>query len=416
MAVFPLLLATTIVACLTGVVVVVQANIACDDDATCVEKLRSEGSSCWSNGICSNPFSGGCLRNKLPKNSDSRRHAAAYGATLRTCNSADDDESDIGVICERSEFDYPEIRISSQDWTTAIFTAWVLQIFLSEILNVPATIESSAPDKNANFYDAFNSMDYGAKSYDYDALQNAVTASAVMHQDCRAFQAASSSSTDEYRPCAHVIPEVWSGQYDNWRAAEAAGIVEPPTGSGVVGKLGWFIPLYTARNDSTLLEFLGYIGPENRPKIANAFWRPTTWKDYCVDESADQCATDDGVAARPPETISEQESYFATDLFTGFFRATDENDCVKNPNTCTGHLTDTPCEWSTFATAQAYWNDISVVSNGPLPPNGGYKYAQMLQIYRAAVATKSNVLMYFWFPEDLYQEFLGTDAEMMTVQ
>ena len=54
-----------------------------------------------------------------------------------------------------------------------MFTSWILQIVLSELARVPATIESSGPGRQLNFYDPAMSFSYGALGYDFDALQRA---------------------------------------------------------------------------------------------------------------------------------------------------------------------------------------------------------------------------------------------------
>ena len=43
--------------------------------------------------------------------------------------------------------------------------AWVLQILLSEVLDVPTTIETGEPDLNINFYDPAGRFDYGIGYY-----------------------------------------------------------------------------------------------------------------------------------------------------------------------------------------------------------------------------------------------------------
>ena len=72
----------------------------------------------------SNPFQSGCLHKhgKYPK---------------RACNSDDPPGTEQNGICIPSPFDYPEIRILNQNWDSSVISAWVLQIVLSELLQVP---------------------------------------------------------------------------------------------------------------------------------------------------------------------------------------------------------------------------------------------------------------------------------------
>eukprot|EP00536_Pseudo-nitzschia_multiseries_P014279 jgi/Psemu1/69037/estExt_Genemark1.C_6820002 len=66
-------------------------------DSLCVENYR-EGSYCTPDGLCSNPFRSGCLRNVLPQN---------Y-TKVRTCNSEDDERAEARGECAASPFDYEE--------------------------------------------------------------------------------------------------------------------------------------------------------------------------------------------------------------------------------------------------------------------------------------------------------------------
>ena len=43
--------------------------------------------------------------------------------------------------------------------------AWILQILLSEVLDVPTLIETGTPDLNINFYDPAGRFDYGVGYY-----------------------------------------------------------------------------------------------------------------------------------------------------------------------------------------------------------------------------------------------------------
>ena len=189
--------------------VVVQAIVPCRDDWTCVKTLR-DGSVCR-DGACTNPFADGCLRQLRPD--------LPHYSMLRTCNSDDDSDdngnSDNSLLstnndnnnnnkkCRPSTLNYPEIRIHAQNWDSAMLSAWVMQILLSEFLNVPVTIETShrTPTTRAgSFYDTHGRLQYGALGYDYDALRLAHGLG-----DCRLRK-------NKNEPCAMIIPEVWNGQ------------------------------------------------------------------------------------------------------------------------------------------------------------------------------------------------------------
>ena len=136
----------------------------------------------------------------------------------------------------------------------------------------------------------------------------------------------------------------------------------------------------------------GQNGEEVRFKLANTFKRPMTWSEYCILVSPNNCTRDDGVASRAPMN-EEVGKYFMDGLYTGHFRSTEKNNCTANPTACTGHIADVNCVWGTYAVPQAYHLGIPVSSDGDLLYNGGYGYSSLLEIYSAANATRSNILM-----------------------
>lgn len=166
--------------------------------------------------------------------------------------------------------------------------------------------------------------------------------------------------------------------------------------------------------DPTLGTYIGLQGEHNRKNLAERFKRPTTWKQYCEEVSVTNCSVEDGVASRPPRTEGEESSMFAEGLYTGHFRPTKKNDCDINNSTCSGHISDYPCGWNSFINQQTFHLSIALESNGP-ELSDGYSYSQLTQIWAAANATKSDVMMMWWFPDALYTKYLGTDAEFTHV-
>lgn len=110
--------------------------------------------------------------------------------------------------------------------------------------------------------------------------------------------------------------------------------------SGYNEKHNWYIPKSLAEENPMLLSYFGIGGEDKRRMMAEIFKRPTTWGDYCQFVSADNCSSVD-TAVRAPIDENEAEKYFVEGLFTGYFRATEKNDCDSNPN-CTGHFVIAP--------------------------------------------------------------------------
>lgn len=372
----------------------VNAKLACVSTVECELQLQV-GSKCV-DGFCSNPFVEGCLKTMLgsltEKELEERNLVPEVLGALdgRVCNS-DDPENEDG--CITNEFDYFEIRIHNANWEASIFVAWIMQIVMMEILKVPVTVGlNSGVTKTSGFYSPTNTLEYSSLAYSWDAMRDDI--------NCE--------KTNE--DCVDVMPEVWNGQVSKWVSMMQQGVIEPVDGCGQVGKLGWFIPGSTARRDDSLVSYFGLAGEESRAKLAQAFKRPTTWYEYCEEVSTNNCTTADDVAEHYPESESQAFKYFQEGEFTGYFRMLPVNDCNSFPDTCTGYIVGPTCTWSTNVDAQLHWNNIvGLKADGPSEANHGYEYGSMTEIWRAANATKSDVMMWWWQPEALVEEFSFTD-------
>ena len=164
-----------------------------------------------------------------------------------------------------------------------------------------------------------------------------------------------------------------------------------------------------------MISFFGLKGEANREKLANTFNTPTSWGDYCAEVSLTNCTSEDNVAKRSPSDESEAASYFGKDLYTGYFRQLEKNNCTIHPETCNGHFVNGLCTWTTYGESQMHWNDIALQSDGPLEPNSGYTWFHMLEIWDAANATQSDVMMWWWSPDVYKEAFAGTPAEFQRV-
>lgn len=63
-----------------------------------------------------------------------------------------------------------------------------------------------------------------------------------------------------------------------------------------------------------------------------------------------------------------------------------------------------------------HWNNITLISDGPIKPNGGYSYGQMLQILTAANTTRQDIMMWWFSPDMTEQLYVGTDSELTRVR
>ena len=107
----------------------------------------------------------------------------------------------------------------------------MLQIILSEILDVPTSIETGLPDVVDDFYDPDNRIEYGLNT-NWPALERGSRAG-----DCRDLP--KFDADGNYLSCAHFIPEIWNSELDDHKELVQTKTIEPSMGLGVVGQESW---------------------------------------------------------------------------------------------------------------------------------------------------------------------------------
>ena len=112
----------------------------------------------------------------------------------------------------------------------------------------------------------------------------------------------------------------------------------------MIGRLGYYIPEFTARNHPELSTFYGWIGEENRQHLAENFLTPVTWEFYCANITKSSNCTD-SVASGPPLNAKEGAKYFQQGRYTGHFYTPPDGNCTINPETCTGHFINCNCNF-----------------------------------------------------------------------
>lgn len=344
---------------------------------------------------CSNPYHvGGCLYQKLIASGQQER-AQSY---IRTCHSDDDDEL-LGK-CHRpspQEESLFEIRIASRSYPEYVAHAWILQILLTEIMRQPVTIESGQTGPENDFYNRENGV-----LFDESSFEETLETAHELAGDC----------SSALRPCAHITSRLIDFPDPIVSRMELESIIVPRQELGFTQTRGLFIPKFTAERDPSLQSYPGYSGEENRKKMAQTFLRPFSWFEYCSLISMDSCATPDETSSRAPRQGSDEEArYYVSGSYNGYFGATDENDCVLNPTTCTGHVVDAPCNIASALDQHLFHLDIALEGT-----TLDYQWEEITEIIHAANATRSNVAVAWWLPQtDMYQ-YLGTDTEFQVVQ
>jgi hypothetical protein len=206
-----------------------SAMSLCLNDTEC-EHLQGVSSKCV-DSICSNPFEQGCLHSLLPNRKK------------RVCNSDDPPDAEKLGVCRKPPIDYMEVRIFSQSWESSIFASWCMQILLSEMLDVPTTIETGTPDAKVSFYDSRGSFQFGTQQ-DQLSLEGATELG-----DCRL----ASRQADNYKSCAHILPECWDASLSWVTDRVQSGQFERPEALGVLGQEAWFVPKFTAIRDPSIM-------------------------------------------------------------------------------------------------------------------------------------------------------------------
>ena len=119
-----------------------------------------------------------------------------------------------------------------------------------------------------------------------------------------------------------------------------------------------------------------------------------------------------------PLTFIVWVAHFVRRLYRGFFHDSERNYCENQPEKCTGHIVDAPCDWYTNVKGQLYWNNIALDPDGPrgtVGPNNNYTMPQKVDIWHAANETKSHVMMVWYTPDSLVESLCGSPGEFVSV-
>ena len=180
-----------------------EAAVVCSTNRDCRNRVHPSSKCTSKTWTCTNPFASGCLRTLLGSENFPNK---------RVCNSDDGTDPDTSV-CDLPDphFNYTEVRIAPGNWESTLFNAYILQILLSELLGVPATLETgddvlvdedtgqARPGRLMSFYDPANGFPYPSQAYQFDSLEVANAHGG----DCIAARLQSADP----KPCAHLIPE-----------------------------------------------------------------------------------------------------------------------------------------------------------------------------------------------------------------
>ena len=181
-------------------------GVSCATDRDCGESQGLvQGTSVCENGKCTNPFEHGCLNVMSEKYGKKNIPFPSAFEKTRICNSDDDITQTYKKRCRKPTladfFLYDEVRIAPGNWNAAIVMAWIFQILLTEVLEVPVTLEHADGKKGVgSFYDRTNGFTFVDGDYEHTIYKTLLESDRV-NGDC--------SKAKE--PCAHILPDVWEG-------------------------------------------------------------------------------------------------------------------------------------------------------------------------------------------------------------
>ena len=235
-----------------------------------------------------NPYKQGCcysLQNSEKQVSDETLSGRVF--PKRVCNSEDGTPtSSDSAVCRQPSLPQPprqEIRILAANHQSALIQAWILQILTSELLGLPATIESGSPSLNLNFYHPVDAADipYVEPQVFAAALQQFMTnlqqdsAGEVLDCPQTTNTMASTSPFASSEMCFHIMPQVWEKDLKQLQQlllpdspAPAAREGEPPpqqqqdfldiSSLGMLANQGWFLPKRTGLTAAFSLSYFGH--------------------------------------------------------------------------------------------------------------------------------------------------------------
>ena len=147
--------------------------------------------------------------------------------------------------CRPNVFKRPTIRISAQNWESALLNSWVIQILLMEQMQYPVEFVDASPPENARSVDFYSwdkdrsvSVDaFKGPTYDWEGL------------DAAAADFTCGAAKRQGKHCAHIMSEVWSAQNEaSIEAGMAKGTLEKMGQLGVAGRIGLYAPTMAAES------------------------------------------------------------------------------------------------------------------------------------------------------------------------
>ena len=361
---------------------VTDSFVPCSTSNECQRKLSSSLTVC-KDGKCTNPFEQGCLKTMAERYGKKIAGIESIQSNIsekkHICYSDDPNKNE---MCRKSDWvellQLKEIRIASGKTGVGTF-GLILQILLTEVLEVPTTIEHGQQYGNgkASFYDR-SMQTYNS---DYNQTESLV----------EAYRVGGNCKSSNNLPCSHIIPDV--NYFSNEvLATKDMNEIFPLKFNGRAERKGFYIPKFTVEQHPEFATYVGFSKEQQRQKVASTFLKPTTWGEYYseVRTEADCASGKDMSAQRLPLGDDEKNRYFVKGLFEGFFRNTTDTDCTNNSD-CFGHFI------SLSATREQYKMDLN---NIPMRSLNNYSARDVKEIWYAANNTKSDVMILLETPSN----------------
>ena len=348
----------------------------------------------------------------------------------------------------------------SQSWITPTLTTFMAQIFAMEMLHQPTNILINNR-LSRGFYDQLlhdvplhkETNGHSSTEQDLRTLLKEDKYAETLAKGKK--YKATCSNKDQFCDenvgfckdrCAHIKMEGWTS--DKSQVVETLKLRSSLL--GLIGKKGFFVPKDVVSKNPRLSNSDFYENNKNREFIANTFKRPVSWQEYCdsyfgkvADDPERICPipttlnflpglssitnTDSSEHLDKKKKIFDNTYYYESRsnnktssnsniLYKGYFANDKENNCTLYPQTCAGALISLDgCNVDDFSTFMFYNKTIKRMGNGDKAR--GYKSRDaMIQIYKAGEKNKEAVMIWWWYPDPRYFEYINTKYEFIDIK
>ena len=210
-------------------------------------------------------------------------YAGSCTGVLRVCQDGEEPFVELGgtrhKVCNPNVMGRPTIRLSTQNWPTAMILAWIAQIIGGEQMQMPIEFSDEEPKKSTvNFFRWSHHDNLATEMWSGDAYDWPGVEYAAGNPACEGLA--------EGQHCAHAWLETWGSQAS--KAHESFLVTKLSEDGGALGMAGR-IAIFTSDMAVEALRFAGY-RELSRRNVTRYFQAPVMFRDFCADRSVSRGA------------------------------------------------------------------------------------------------------------------------------